>query len=75
MGPHDDWFFVVLLHLNCFFLFSVVTGSTDGIGKSYAEEVGNFQDLSFWLKNIRTNMGWSLTVVLMFEVKNKYNVA
>lgn len=45
-----DWLFIVVLNLSCFFLFSVVTGSTDGIGKSYAEEVGNFQDLLLGIK-------------------------
>lgn len=71
MGPNYDQFSIVILKLNCYyFLFSVVTGSTDGIGKSYAEEVGNFQDFSFWYKNIRTDIEWSLTVVLIFEVKS-----
>jgi hypothetical protein len=35
----------VVLKLNYFSCISVVTGGTDGIGKAYAEEVGDFQNL------------------------------
>lgn len=70
MGFNYDQFYIVILKLNCyFFLFSVVTGSTDGIGKSYAEEVSNFQDFSFWYKNIRTNIECSFTVILILKLK------
>ena len=69
MGLNYDQFYIVILKLNCyFFLLSVVTGSTDGIGKSYAEKVSNFQDF-FWYKNIRTNIECSLTVILILKLK------
>lgn len=75
MSPNYDQFYIVIPKLNCdFFLFSVVTGGTDGIGKSYAEEVGNFQVVSFWYKNIGTYIEWSLTLVLIFKIQNANTV-